>query len=135
MAAGHRRAGARRRPRRAARRPVARPTGWPRRGAARSAVRRAACRSWGPSQVAFHIRWLVAFPGCHRDKHAGSVTTRPPLSPTRRSTPQRSANRAVAERAALDEVLDAGLVCHLAVTIDGAPFVLPTGYGRDGDTL
>jgi nitroimidazol reductase NimA-like FMN-containing flavoprotein (pyridoxamine 5'-phosphate oxidase superfamily) len=63
------------------------------------------------------------------------VTTRPPLSPTRRSTPQRSANRAVADRAALDEVLDAGLICHLAVTVDGAPRVLPTGYGRDGDTL
>jgi uncharacterized protein len=63
------------------------------------------------------------------------VTTRLPLSPTERSTPQRSANRAVAEREILDEVLDAGLVCHLAVTIDGAPLVLPTGYGRDGDTL
>ncbi|HEX9337299.1 MAG TPA: pyridoxamine 5'-phosphate oxidase family protein [Pseudonocardiaceae bacterium] len=63
------------------------------------------------------------------------MTTRPPLSPTRRSTPQRSANRAVADRAALDAVLDAGLICHLAVTVDGAPRVLPTGYGRDGDTL
>jgi nitroimidazol reductase NimA-like FMN-containing flavoprotein (pyridoxamine 5'-phosphate oxidase superfamily) len=34
-------------------------------------------------------------------------------------------------------VLDAGLVCHLALTIperDG-PVVLPTTYGRDGDTL
>jgi len=61
--------------------------------------------------------------------------TRPPLSPTGRSTPQRSANRAAADRAALDEVLDAGLVCHLAVTVDGTPRVLPTGYGRDGDTL
>jgi uncharacterized protein len=63
------------------------------------------------------------------------TTTRPPLSPTRRSTPQRSANRAATDRLALDQVLDAGLVCHLAVTVDGAPRVLPTGYGRDGDTL
>jgi uncharacterized protein len=63
------------------------------------------------------------------------TTTRPPLSPTQRSTPQRSANRARADRSALDDVLDAGLVCHLAVTVDGTPRVLPTGYGRDGDTL
>jgi nitroimidazol reductase NimA-like FMN-containing flavoprotein (pyridoxamine 5'-phosphate oxidase superfamily) len=35
----------------------------------------------------------------------------------------------------LDAVLDAGLVCHLSVIVDGAPLVLPTGYGRDGDTL
>jgi len=35
----------------------------------------------------------------------------------------------------LDAVLDAGLVCHLAVVVDGAPRVIPTGYGRDGDTL
>lgn len=32
-------------------------------------------------------------------------------------------------------MLDAGLVCHLAMTVDGTPVVLPTGYGRDGDTL
>jgi nitroimidazol reductase NimA-like FMN-containing flavoprotein (pyridoxamine 5'-phosphate oxidase superfamily) len=63
------------------------------------------------------------------------VTTRPPLSPTHRSTPRRLAERAQADRRALDEVLDAGLVCHLAVTVDGAPRVVPTGYGRDGDTL
>jgi len=32
-------------------------------------------------------------------------------------------------------VLDAGLICHLGVLFDGDPVVLPTGYGRDGDTL
>jgi nitroimidazol reductase NimA-like FMN-containing flavoprotein (pyridoxamine 5'-phosphate oxidase superfamily) len=39
------------------------------------------------------------------------------------------------DRAALHEVLDAGLICHLGVVIDGAPVVLPTGYGRIGETL
>jgi uncharacterized protein len=39
------------------------------------------------------------------------------------------------ERSDLDAVLEAGLVCHLGVVIDGAPVVLPTGYGRIGDTL
>jgi hypothetical protein len=63
------------------------------------------------------------------------VTTRTPLSSTERSTIRRSGARSRAEREALDAVLDAGLVCHLAMTIDGSPLVLPTGYGRDGDTL
>jgi nitroimidazol reductase NimA-like FMN-containing flavoprotein (pyridoxamine 5'-phosphate oxidase superfamily) len=43
------------------------------------------------------------------------------------------------DRTALYDVLDAGLICHLAfVTGSGdttAPVVVPTGYGRDGDTL
>lgn len=39
------------------------------------------------------------------------------------------------ERSALHEVLDAGLVCHLGVVLDGAPVVLPTCYGREGETL
>ena len=32
-------------------------------------------------------------------------------------------------------MLDAGLVCHLGLVRDGAPVVLPTGYGRVGDTV
>jgi uncharacterized protein len=58
-----------------------------------------------------------------------------PLSPTDRSTVRRGANRARTDRADLYAVLDAGLICHLAVTVDGAPRVLPTCYGRSGDTL
>jgi uncharacterized protein len=58
-----------------------------------------------------------------------------PLSPTPRSTINRGKNRAVTDRTALYEVLDAGLICHLAFVVDGAPVVIPTGYGRDGDTL
>jgi hypothetical protein len=32
-------------------------------------------------------------------------------------------------------VLDAGLVCHIGLTVEGGPLVLPTGYGREDDTL
>ncbi len=32
-------------------------------------------------------------------------------------------------------MLDAGIVCHLGVVADGSPVVLPTCYGRIGDTL
>jgi nitroimidazol reductase NimA-like FMN-containing flavoprotein (pyridoxamine 5'-phosphate oxidase superfamily) len=43
--------------------------------------------------------------------------------------------RARLDRADLDAVLDEALVCHLAVVVAGAPTVLPTTFGRDGDTL
>ncbi|MFF2084851.1 pyridoxamine 5'-phosphate oxidase family protein [Nocardia sp. NPDC058176] len=62
-------------------------------------------------------------------------TTRVPLSPTPRSTLTRIKERGVDDRAALDAVLDAGLVCHLGVLLGGSPVVLPTVYGREGDTL
>ena len=58
-----------------------------------------------------------------------------PLSPTPRTTLHRLRERARTERGDLYAVLDAGLICHLGVVVDGAPVVLPTGYGRIGDTL
>ncbi|MGQ4598335.1 pyridoxamine 5'-phosphate oxidase family protein [Nocardia sp. R6R-6] len=64
-----------------------------------------------------------------------SASSRTPLSPTPRSTPTRLKDRARTDRADLDAVLDAGLVCHLGVLLGGTPVVLPTAYGRDGDTL
>jgi uncharacterized protein len=57
------------------------------------------------------------------------------LSATPRSTINRGKNRARSDRESLYAVLDAGLICHLAFVADGAPVVIPTGYGRDGDTL
>jgi uncharacterized protein len=57
------------------------------------------------------------------------------LSPTERSTIRRGAERARTDRGELHATLDAGLVCHLALVVDGSPRVLPTGYGRRGDTL
>ncbi|WP_020661831.1 pyridoxamine 5'-phosphate oxidase family protein [Amycolatopsis benzoatilytica] len=57
------------------------------------------------------------------------------LSPTERTTLGRKRHRAATDRAVLHAVLDEALICHLGVVRDGAPLVLPTGYGRDGDTL
>lgn len=57
------------------------------------------------------------------------------LSPTPRSTIERNKVRAASDRADLEATLDAGLICHLAMSIDGTPRVLPTGYGRIADTL
>jgi nitroimidazol reductase NimA-like FMN-containing flavoprotein (pyridoxamine 5'-phosphate oxidase superfamily) len=63
----------------------------------------------------------------------GAGTT--PLSSTSRTTLRRHRERGQADRTALYAVLDAGLVCHLGVVSGGTPIVLPTAYGRDGDTL
>jgi len=57
------------------------------------------------------------------------------LSPTPRSTLTRKKNRAATDRQALYDVLDAALICHLGLVLHGSPVVLPTGYGRDGDTV
>ncbi|MCO1654274.1 pyridoxamine 5'-phosphate oxidase family protein [Pseudonocardia humida] len=62
-------------------------------------------------------------------------TTTPTLSSTPRSTPTRLRERARSDRADLHAVLDAGLVCHVGLVRDGAPVVLPTGYGRVDDVL
>jgi len=58
-----------------------------------------------------------------------------PLSATARTALHRHKERGRADRADLYAVLDAGLICHLGVVIDGLPVVLPTAYGRDGDVL
>ncbi|MDP9849914.1 pyridoxamine 5'-phosphate oxidase family protein [Streptosporangium lutulentum] len=57
------------------------------------------------------------------------------LSTTPRTTLGRSKHRGLTDREDLYAVLDAGLVCHLGVVVGGAPMVVPTGYGRIGDTL
>jgi uncharacterized protein len=48
---------------------------------------------------------------------------------------RRLPEKAVHERAALDAILDAGRVAHLAMTADGQPYALPVGYARDGDRV
>ncbi len=57
------------------------------------------------------------------------------LSTTARTRLGREKHRGSDDRNDLYEVLDAGLVCHLGVVVDGHPMVIPTGYGRIGETL
>jgi hypothetical protein len=59
----------------------------------------------------------------------------PDLSSTSRTALGRHRERGRTERDDLYAVLDAGLICHLGVIVNGAPRVLPTGYGRHGDRL
>jgi nitroimidazol reductase NimA-like FMN-containing flavoprotein (pyridoxamine 5'-phosphate oxidase superfamily) len=57
------------------------------------------------------------------------------LSTTERTTIHRLRERGATDRSALYDVLNASLICHLGVIIDGSPVVLPTGYGRIGEIL
>jgi len=43
--------------------------------------------------------------------------------------------RGAYDRASVDAILDEGLICHVGFVHGGAPVVIPTGYGRDGDVL
>jgi nitroimidazol reductase NimA-like FMN-containing flavoprotein (pyridoxamine 5'-phosphate oxidase superfamily) len=54
---------------------------------------------------------------------------------TDRTRPRRFPAQVRHDRAELDAVLAAGFICHLGVVVDGAPMVLPTVYGADGDRL
>ena len=59
----------------------------------------------------------------------------PDLSSTPRTALGRHRERGRTERDDLYAVLDTALICHLGVVVDGAPRVLPTGYGRLADLL
>ncbi|MFC5824332.1 pyridoxamine 5'-phosphate oxidase family protein [Nonomuraea insulae] len=57
------------------------------------------------------------------------------LSTTPRTTLGREKQRGSTDRNDLHDVLDTGLICHLGVVVNGHPMVVPTGYGRIGETL
>ncbi|MGA8440565.1 MAG: pyridoxamine 5'-phosphate oxidase family protein [Candidatus Sulfotelmatobacter sp.] len=58
-----------------------------------------------------------------------------PYTPTVRTRLVREADRAVYDREAAYRILDEGFLCHVGFVVDGQPFVIPTSYGRDGDSL
>ncbi|RKS04702.1 hypothetical protein DFP74_0272 [Nocardiopsis sp. Huas11] len=57
------------------------------------------------------------------------------LSTTERTRLGRAKHKARTDRQELYDLLDSGMVCHLGVIARGAPMVVPTCYGRVGDTL
>ena len=57
------------------------------------------------------------------------------LPPTYRTKVKRLPQRGVYDRELIDQILDEGFVCHVGFVADGQPFVIPTGYARDGDKL
>jgi len=55
--------------------------------------------------------------------------------PTVRTRVVREADRAVYNREAAYRILDEGFLCHVGFVAEGQPFVIPTSYGREGDSL
>jgi hypothetical protein len=58
-----------------------------------------------------------------------------PYTPSPRTRLVREAERAVYDRPAAYRILDEGFLCHVGFVVDGQPFVIPTSYGREGDSL
>lgn len=54
---------------------------------------------------------------------------------TERTRLRRMREKGSHRRADLEAVLGAGFLCHLGVTVDGTPMVVPTAYGVDGGQL
>lgn len=56
-------------------------------------------------------------------------------APSKRTRVKRIPDRGKYDRDTIDAILDEGLVCHVGFAVDGQPYVIPTGYARDGDRL
>jgi uncharacterized protein len=56
-------------------------------------------------------------------------------APTTRTRVVREADRGVYDRETIYRILDEGFICHVGFVVDEQPFVIPTSYGRSGDTL
>lgn len=54
---------------------------------------------------------------------------------TNRNKVKRIPKRGHYDKATVFDILDAGFVCHVGFVVDGQPFVIPTAYGRAGDTI
>jgi len=57
------------------------------------------------------------------------------FTPTERTQVKRLPKRGKYERETVFAILDAGFVCHVGFIVDGQPYVIPTNYGRSGDTV
>lgn len=54
---------------------------------------------------------------------------------TERTKLKRLPKRGHFDRETVYGILDEGFICHVGFAPEGQPFVIPTGYARDGDTL
>ena len=54
---------------------------------------------------------------------------------TERTTLKRLPARGHYDHEVVHKILDEGFICHVGFIVDGAPVVIPTGYGRVGDKL
>ncbi len=54
-------------------------------------------------------------------------------APSERTRVRRLGERGAYDAASIHQILDAGLLAHVAYVIDGAPYVTPTAHWREGD--
>ena len=57
------------------------------------------------------------------------------FQPTERTQVKRLPKRGRYDSETVYQILDTGFVCHVGFSVEGQPFVIPTNYGRNGDTL
>jgi hypothetical protein len=57
------------------------------------------------------------------------------FTPTSRTTVKRIPKRGQYDRETVYQILDEGLVCHVGFVVNNQPYVIPTAYGRVGETL
>src|SRR5215470_603992 len=57
------------------------------------------------------------------------------FQPTERTRVKRLPKRGHYDRETVYGILDSAFVCHVGFNVDGQPYVIPTNYGRTGDTL
>ena len=57
------------------------------------------------------------------------------LPVTERTSIGRSPERGTRDRTAMEAILDEGMLCHLGLTTEHGPVVIPTTYARRGDEL
>ena len=57
------------------------------------------------------------------------------FTPTERTQVKRLPKRGAYDRETVFKILDEAFVCHVGFVVDGQPYVIPTNFGRRGDTL
>ena len=57
------------------------------------------------------------------------------FAPSKRSRVKRLHERAAYDRDSVYQILDQGLICHVAYIIDEEPYLTPTAYWREGDRV
>jgi nitroimidazol reductase NimA-like FMN-containing flavoprotein (pyridoxamine 5'-phosphate oxidase superfamily) len=57
------------------------------------------------------------------------------FQPTQRTQVKRLPDRGAYDAETVFKILDEGLICHVGFSVDGQPYVIPTGFARVEDTL
>jgi nitroimidazol reductase NimA-like FMN-containing flavoprotein (pyridoxamine 5'-phosphate oxidase superfamily) len=57
------------------------------------------------------------------------------FTPTERTKVRRLPDRGKYDAESVYGILDEAFICHVGFVVDGQPYVIPTGFGRVGDTL